>query len=148
MKSFISLLFMVGSALLVSSLTISEINDQFEQFKVDFSKTYPTRFDEYKAKKNFIRSLKFIEAHNQEFDSGEHTYSMSINAFSDRDPAQMRKFTGTSVPIMPASTGRAIGIVNASAYPTGPDTVDWRTSGCISPIKDQSYFCNACWAFR
>jgi C1A family cysteine protease len=122
----------------------SNVQSEFNKYKEDYEKEYDNKFEEYKARKNFKLTLDMVEAHNADSTS---TFKMDLNRFADIDPQRIREITTNTAPQTPLMMGRAIGIINETRYPPGPPLVDWRTSNCITPVKDQSYFCNSCYAF-
>lgn len=43
--------------------------------------------------------------------------------------------------------GRALVIPAPPQFKRGPAQWDWRALGKVTPVKDQGYYCNCCWAF-
>ena len=46
-----------------------------------------------------------------------------------------------------AVTTRSIQIISPGQLEPGLPSIDWRVTGCVTPVKDQGFFCNDCWAF-
>lgn len=38
--------------------------------------------------------------------------------------------------------------INNPIYPPGPESLDWRDFGLVTPPEDQGYECRSCYAFR
>ncbi|XP_070495090.1 cathepsin L-like [Chironomus tepperi] len=146
MKSRLSVVLLVALLIfgILADPSPSDIQSEFEKFKDEYDKEYDNKFEEYKARRNFGTTLRMIENHNADSSS---TFKMDLNKFADEDPAKLRKITTNPAPQTPLMMGRAIGIINETRYPVGPPNVDWRSSNCITPVKDQSFFCNSCYAF-
>ncbi|KAL7012679.1 hypothetical protein ACKWTF_014979 [Chironomus riparius] len=149
MKSRISVTFLTFSSILsvFGDPSPSTVQSEFKKYKEDYEREYDNKFEEYKARKNFGTTLKMVEEHNAAFEEGKSPFKMDLNRFADKDPQKLRQITTNTAPLTPLMMGRAISVINETRYPPGPPFVDWRTSNCITPVKDQSYFCNSCYAF-
>lgn len=125
----------------------AEIRKEFEKFKEKNDRWYDSKFDEYKARKNFGKCLKMVNEHNEKYKNGEVSFKLEVNKFADQDPQRIKEVTTNNAPPNPSTILRAIGVINETRFPPGPPFVDWRPTGCITPPKDQSYYCNSCYAF-
>lgn len=38
-------------------------------------------------------------------------------------------------------------VISPGSIPEGPNSFDWRERNGVTPVKDQGFFCNNCWAF-
>ena len=56
---------------------------QWNDFKLNFQKTYRSLTDEIVRKQNFLKNLKTIELHNAKYEQGLSTYYMGVNFYSD-----------------------------------------------------------------
>lgn len=87
--------------------------------------------------------------HNEKFEQGIAKYKQTLNQFADMDRESFLNIsTGFAAP--PAEyqmMGRAISIPTPPTFPKGPAQWDWRALGKVTPVKDQGYYCNCCWAF-
>lgn len=77
---------------------------------------------------------------------------MGINQFADMIGEEVSHFNnGTLVPkVDPNPFGirtKTVYTVNETMFSRGPSSVDWNSRGHVTPVKDQGYYCNACWAF-
>lgn len=108
--------------------------------------------DELRALKQFIKVYKLIEDHNKKYAAGSVDFLLAINQFCDLTTEQKKKFTtGNFLPPYEFNNftvrPKEVITVTPTMFPTGPASVDWKARGHVTPVKDQSYYCNSCWAF-
>jgi len=90
-------------------------------------------------------NLKKVQEHNLKADLGVHTYWLGMNKFADLTVTEFSKMMNGYNNTMRASR-RPGKIYTPNSDDPLPDTVDWRTKGYVTPIKDQGQ-CGSCWAF-
>ncbi|KAG5669354.1 hypothetical protein PVAND_017242 [Polypedilum vanderplanki] len=137
-----SLLLLLISITFVASFS-KELEKEFKAYVKKFNKKYKNKFEENRAKKFFKKCLNEINETNKK----NLGFTLAPSVFCDQDPKTFHKGESLSVPAPPLSLGRAVSFVDPSIYPPGPPSVDWTTSGCISRVKDESFYCGACYAF-
>jgi len=91
----------------------------------------------------FLENKKMIDEHNELFAAGKVSFEMGLNHFSDMLTSEYKSLNNGFV--RPENrTGQAF--VPLPAGLEIPDSIDWRTYGAVTPIKNQGQ-CGSCWAF-
>eukprot|EP00697_Spironema_sp_BW2_P005779 gnl/Spiro4/18063_TR9649_c0_g1_i1.p1 gnl/Spiro4/18063_TR9649_c0_g1~~gnl/Spiro4/18063_TR9649_c0_g1_i1.p1 ORF type:complete len:342 (-),score=94.36 gnl/Spiro4/18063_TR9649_c0_g1_i1:146-1171(-) len=117
-----------------------EVNFLWNGWKVQHSKTY--RVDEEQQRRNiFHDNLKFVEAWNAQ--EGRHRVAM--NHFGDLTKEEFKAmYNGLRLPAGHKFDFSLAAHVAVDA--SQPSSVDWRTKGYVTPVKDQGQ-CGSCYSF-
>ncbi|XP_047314462.1 cysteine proteinase COT44-like [Impatiens glandulifera] len=127
------------------SRTEEEMMDIYKKWMIEHGKVYNGIEESEKRFNIFKDNLVFIDAHNSE----NRTYKVGLNVFADLTDEEYRSYylgmkydaRRQSVQSKMASQRYA-----ASSAEILPESVDWRTKGAVSPIRNQGQ-CASCWAF-
>jgi len=87
--------------------------------------------------KLFSHNVKKIKAVNSESDG---RWKAAVNKFTLMTPAEREGYKGLN------ATHDRVETSNPSSLPRGPESVNWREQGHVTPSREQ-WGCGSCWAF-
>jgi len=118
--------------------------DVWQNFKLEHDKTYAHATEELVRKQVFLENLKKIEMHNYLHSKGLKSYTLGVNKYADMESSEFVKMMNGWK--MNNSTRSGATYMSPNVPMALPDSVDWRTQGYVTGIKDQGQ-CGSCWSF-
>ncbi|XP_071487862.1 cathepsin L-like peptidase [Diadema antillarum] len=119
--------------------------EEWTAWKLKFGKVYADDFEESKRSSIWRENLEIVTKHNVRYDLGEFTYKLGINEYSDLQNHEfVELMTGYRRNISSKATTGSVFLAPENVQI--PDSVDWRTKGYVTAVKNQQH-CGSCWAF-
>jgi len=128
------------SLTVVASFPLSK---QFEDWTRTNKKRYSSVSETVSRFEAFKANAAFVAQHNAEAKQGLHSFVVGLNRFADMTNDEYRVMLGYQRSANRTSTGKPFRPTSVSDL---PPTVDWRTKGIVTPVKDQGQ-CGSCWSF-
>lgn len=144
MKIFISSIYL--AAVILSSLArVPELDTEWALYKQEYRKQYSTADEETERRDIWEANLDYINQHNEEFQRGEHSYTLGLNEFADLSHEEFLRLYGGGIKARDSlsSDPDTDVAVDTSGLPS---EVDWKKEGWVGPVGNQ-FACGSCWAF-
>jgi len=114
---------------------------EFRQFMHKYNKTYDSNQELSKRMNIFLESKMKVQALNAEAESKGLNTKFGITKFADLTEEEFaHKYLGYK------KISKATPVATPQQVQALPSSLDWRTKGAVSPIKNQEQ-CGSCWAF-
>ncbi|XP_036449123.1 cathepsin L1-like [Colossoma macropomum] len=130
-----------------SAASISLEDMEFHAWKLKFGKVYHSIEEESQRKMTWLINRKQVLVHNLLADQGIKNYRLGMTYFADMNNQEYRQLFKSCLGSFNRTKARgATTFLRQAVGAPLPDTVDWRTKGYVTDVKDQKD-CGSCWAF-
>jgi len=125
--------------------------EEWELWKSVHQKTYANTEEEKFRMKIFMENKQRIAKHNTRFHKGHHNYNLEMNHYGDLLSHEFQAiYNGYRLDLKSNATANGFPLLGATYISPAnvelPKAVDWRTSGAVTPVKNQGQ-CGSCWSF-
>ncbi|KAM5172065.1 cathepsin L-like proteinase [Mantella aurantiaca] len=141
---------LVLAAILLVASAANVLDEEWKIWKSNYDKKYVNSKEEGIRRRIWEDTWQKVQKHNSLAEKGLKNYTLAMNMFADltipeltQRPCNSKRIQTKTItkPTQPASN------FTCDRMKKDEDQVDWRTSGCVTPVKNAGLYCPAWWAF-
>lgn len=142
--------FLVLATVILAASAAHFLDEEWNVWKSNYEKKYVNSKEEAIRRQIWEETWQKVQKHNSLAEKGLKNYTLAVNMFADMRVQELipmktcnAKRIQSKTDTKPTSTSN----YTCDSKKKNEDLVDWRTSGCVSPVKNSGLFCQAWWAF-
>merc|ERR1712179_510772 len=112
------------------------VEKDFGAFKKQYNKKYQTIPEDIYRQEVFEENVDYINQHNLEAEQGLHTFTLGLNEYADLSTKEWKMFL---LGLQTDHYKPEDSIEEDSSDEALPESVDWRTEGYVTDIKNQGH---------
>uniref|UniRef100_A0AAY4A0W8 Cathepsin L1-like n=2 Tax=Denticeps clupeoides TaxID=299321 RepID=A0AAY4A0W8_9TELE len=142
-----NLLTLTAACLLALTTAGTDLEDlAFREWKHKHGKKYSSPQEESRRLQIWLKNYISVLLHNIDAHQGLKSYRLGTNHLSDMPNEEFIKTHGFLSFANMTNIDQGTTFLKQKRQEGLPDTVDWRSRGCVTPVKNQGS-CGSCWAF-
>lgn len=128
---------------ILATIVSGDSNSEFTSWATQYAKVYETSTERAYRETIWLKRDTFITSQNKM----GHSWTLGHNSFSDLTHDEFKTFyLNSKFMTTRPSLSEVVVEPYRSTGETLPPSVDWRTKGFVTPVKNQGQ-CGSCWAF-
>jgi KDEL-tailed cysteine endopeptidase len=112
--------------------------DRFLRWQAAYNRSYPTVEEKRRRFEVYRRNMEYIEETNR---AGNLTYTLGENQFADLTQEEFLDMYTMKGTMGHGGGSKATNVSDEGVAVDAPTSVDWRSQGAVTPIKNQGTCC-------
>ncbi|XP_053318259.1 procathepsin L-like [Spea bombifrons] len=140
---------LVFSAISLVCTATHFLDEEWKIWKSKYGKTYSDEQEENIRRQIWEKIWDKVHNHNALAKKGLKNYTLAVNHFADMIPEELSFKRGVKCPKANTQKASPLKAPKNSCMKNSnvPEEVDWRNSGCVTPVKNEGTYCAPSWAF-
>ncbi|XP_072258113.1 cathepsin L-like proteinase [Pyxicephalus adspersus] len=140
---------LVIATIILAASAANFLDEEWSTWKTNYEKKYVNSKEEGVRRQIWEETWHKVQKHNSLAEKGLKNYTLAMNMFADMTVKELIPTACNSKRIQPKQDTKPESSSNftCDSKKKIKNVVDWRTSGCVSPVKNSGLYCQAWWAF-
>ncbi|XP_018428185.1 PREDICTED: cathepsin L-like proteinase [Nanorana parkeri] len=140
---------LVLAAIILAASAANFLDEEWNIWKLNYEKKYINSKEEGIRRRIWEETWEKVQKHNSLVENGLKNYTLAMNMFADMTVRELIQKTPCNSKNQPKPDTKPASTSNYTwnQKENKGDVVDWRASGCVTPVKNAGLFCRAWWAF-